>query len=1077
MRRLNVKLSLILVAAAAVLAGGMYWIHEVQTRRNAGALLRQADAAEKSGDRTKTLEYLDRYLTYAPDDVATLIRYGEMLASDPHRTEAAVNTFEKVLIRSPDRTDIRLRLVDLYLGQGDLREAYKTSPTVSAELATRVAGGGARPEYASALAHLNLFKDNADGNVLLRKGRCEQGLGHFVEAARYYESARKQAPKPVEAYRRLAYLLRFYAFQPSDKVDPLSTWPPANRVKTADQIIEEMVKQNGQSAAAYLGRSFYREHYVANLAGAAEDAFHALRLAPDDLDAIYTAARFKAAMGASGLAEARDILHHGLDLHPNAYRLYERLSEIERAAGKPDNAIACLKRGLERMPEQVDLTWQLADTLLSTGKMEEAAETIRRLGKMPLFNPSLWELLQARWEMNEQARKPQGQDWHKAASDLERAAAALVTRTATEPYAKEAYLHLGLCYDYLKDLDRRLDSFRSAVAIRSPRFEAEARAGLAAALVAVSKATGKISEAKVREAVEEYRKVLALQSTPAAAAAKSLSSLYVDFAPFLASRNKLEDALTVAEQAEAGRMIPPDRCALLQADCYLRGRQPEKVVPFCQKAVQHAPGDPTTLQVATVLALRARKQGDAERYLEQLIKLEAKFPHAAANARRVLAQLKATRGGPGKLDEALRSLETDGSGSQTVEDRRTRAEISSLFPSRERRQEAITLLEGLVKEDKATVVDRIRLCQLYESFGSRDRAHALTQGLMSAGLKDPNDLWSLAQILIRYNEPDEAQKWVDQLEKLVPGSREVVEMRARLLVARNKKQDAARLVEAFAQSQPIQLLPAARLLQDLGLPEAAEPLYKRYYDQFEDKDSRAPFILADFLVRQGRLKEALDFCESSWQKLPARLAALETIQVLNLASPADEVSCQRVATWVKEASSKDPKESTFPFALAYIETAMGHSEKAEQLYRQILQQEKTNGITLEPGRKSAILNNLAWLLLFKKGREPEALELVDSALKLESQESPNPDLVDTRGLTYLRLGRVPDAIRDLEDVVTRNPVAEKYFHLAQAYHAAGKNENAREAFKKARDLGLKVESLHPLERIYYGPLADDLTKS
>jgi tetratricopeptide (TPR) repeat protein len=75
--------------------------------------------------------------------------------------------------------------------------------------------------------------------------------------------------------------------------------------------------------------------------------------------------------------------------------------------------------------------------------------------------------------------------------------------------------------------------------------------------------------------------------------------------------------------------------------------------------------------------------------------------------------------------------------------------------------------------------------------------------------------------------------------------------------------------------------------------------------------------------------------------------------------------------------------------------------------------------------------------------------------------------VDTRALAYLALNQVDKAVRDLENATVVDPSPEKYFHLARAYHMAGRRESANQALKRAKELGLSPEGLHPLERVSY----------
>src|SRR5688572_21238542 len=136
-KKLNVKVLLALMAAVVVLGAGGYLIYEVQTRRNAGKLLAQADFAKQQKKTSREATILDRYLRYRPEDTDALARYGllqaDLATSAPGASvqehEAALLVLEKVLGHEskrddvPKRDDVRRRAIDLSLKLGRLANA------------------------------------------------------------------------------------------------------------------------------------------------------------------------------------------------------------------------------------------------------------------------------------------------------------------------------------------------------------------------------------------------------------------------------------------------------------------------------------------------------------------------------------------------------------------------------------------------------------------------------------------------------------------------------------------------------------------------------------------------------------------------------------------------------------------------------------------------------------------------------------------------------------------------------------------------------------------------------------------
>ena len=101
----------------------------------------------------------------------------------------------------------------------------------------------------------------------------------------------------------------------------------------------------------------------------------------------------------------------------------------------------------------------------------------------------------------------------------------------------------------------------------------------------------------------------------------------------------------------------------------------------------------------------------------------------------------------------------------------------------------------------------------------------------------------------------------------------------------------------------------------------------------------------------------------------------------------------------------------------------------------------------------------------KERRAGEALELVLRGIALVG---PSPELLDTRGVIYLKLGKTAEAIKDFQACIDQTPSAPRYYHLALAEHQANQREAALEAWQKTK--GLDIKQLHPLEHADYRKL-------
>src|SRR5690242_15656531 len=115
--RLDVRAFLWLVAIAAALSAGVFFLHRYQIRHNASELRELAQTVRKERpDRAARL--LGLYLSFYPADIDARADYGsllEALAVTAKGRQAAVETYEEVLARDPARKGVRKSLASLLI--------------------------------------------------------------------------------------------------------------------------------------------------------------------------------------------------------------------------------------------------------------------------------------------------------------------------------------------------------------------------------------------------------------------------------------------------------------------------------------------------------------------------------------------------------------------------------------------------------------------------------------------------------------------------------------------------------------------------------------------------------------------------------------------------------------------------------------------------------------------------------------------------------------------------------------------------------------------------------------------------
>jgi tetratricopeptide (TPR) repeat protein len=535
---------------------------------------------------------------------------------------------------------------------------------------------------------------------------------------------------------------------------------------------------------------------------------------------------------------------------------------------------------------------------------------------------------------------------------------------------------------------------------------------------------------------------------------------------------QVEDAIH-----EARSKLPPDRASLALAHCYETTGHVDQAEGQFQAALAANPGDAAPLQAIAGFYARTGQATKAEPYLREILDPRTKASESQmAWARRQTALRLTAQGGYPRIREALalidRNLRAHG---ESVEDQRLKALLLTQQPGG--RQEAIRIFEDLARRQPPTPDEKFLLAQFYEAGREWAKARELMLSLLASDGEDPLYLAAFTRSLLRQGQVDEADPWLTKLERLRPQDVQTVELKARALAARGQGAQAATMLKAYAQGKDVNRGRLAVLLEELGqlnatggkareadaLFDAAGVMYSEYISQ--SKRPEATLLRAGFLARRGHLREALDLCEQARQTCPPEAIFQTSVEALYAAQEVDDEDCERVARWLEAAIQENPESIQPRFKLAFLRSRQGRYRDAEALYRQMIERGVSQG---------APLNNLAWLLALQGSREStEALELVNRAMAIDG---PGPNLLDTRAVVHLALGRGDAALKDLERAVSIDPTAGVYFHLARAYLMSKDRSAAAAAWRKAKAAGLTAAALHPLERKIYEQVLHELER-
>jgi tetratricopeptide (TPR) repeat protein len=758
--QLNGRLLAAVGSGVVVLAVAVVLLHGVQVRRGARSLLQSADAAEQQGRTADAAKVLGDYLTLVPEDSDVQARYGLLLEQlpGPESRPHALAVFRRVLARRPDRDDVRRHFIRLALDLGRFDDARQQLAVL-----------------------MGAFPDDAELEQAL--GHCQEADRDYAGAADWYARAVQHDPHRVDSYTRLARLLRLHLAQPA----------------RADQLMDDLVAANSDSAPAYLARAFYRRDF-GSLEDAALELDRARQLAPQDTGVLLACADLAQERGR--WTGARADLRRCLELDPRDLRAVQALAMLEDQAGRCPDAVACLRLGLQSFPEQPDMLAALAELLIAENQPAGANALVARLGPAG-GRPEQIAYLEARLLLHGGQR-------------LEAARALVRLRSAATPpeLLDRVELFLGQCYAELGDTDRQLAMYRRAVE-RNP-LSSPLRLALASALADAGRAD---------EAIAESWQALSGRNPPAAGwgvLVRLLMRRHLDAAPAQRDWAEVDRALDLAVGAAPEVVEIP----VLRAEALRLRNQPEQARAALE-AVKSQFADRAEIPIA--LADLAGIQGDSEVALRILEEAGRQFGDRV-DLRLARARCWARRG-TSETAVRLGELEQDLGGLTPADRARLLGGLAEVYSSAGDSRQARRLWTRVADADP----NGLNLRLLLFDGAVRDEDEALVQRLLA----DIRRIEGEEGALWRYAEAMHA------LELARRGNRKVIaDARTRLAEVGARRPTWARVP-----------LLAANLDELEGNPKQALEDYLRAIE-LGDRQTSVLRRVAQLLAEQGRHAEA-----------------------------------------------------------------------------------------------------------------------------------------------------------------------------------------------------------------------------
>ncbi len=547
---------------------------------------------------------------------------------------------------------------------------------------------------------------------------------------------------------------------------------------------------------------------------------------------------------------------------------------------------------------------------------------------------------------------------------------------------------------------------------------------------------------RTEEAEAAFRRAVSLADT--------VPETWVALVRFLANNGKTTPARSQIQGAEA--KLAPDQKPLALAQCYEAVGQPDLAAKYYQQAQAARPDEVLVLRAVAGFQMRQAHPQAAEPLLRRIVNRQVKAADADVDwARRGLALALAARGGYPPYLEALGlvGLRLDdatgkvvptqrASSGESAEEEGARARVLAAGKLRVLRARAVTMLEELNRRQSLSPDDRFLLVQLYEADRAWLKAGDQLQTLLKRHGPKPLFLSHYVQSLLNQGKVREAEPYLSRLEKMEqeqgvePGTFGTADLRVVAYRLEGRHDQAVALLKE-------------RLARKGAKPEEL-------------------LTLITYLGRAGRLPDALAYAEQAWRTLPPEQAAGVSVALLRANKPS-EAQFAQVEGWLQAALRAQPNAVGVLLPLADLQDMRGRYPEAEQLYNRVLRLDPDNGVAL---------NNLAWLLAFRSGHPEQAQALAEKAIAVAG---PTPEFLDTRAVVFLALKQPEPAIKDLEKAANLDkPTWYRHFHLARAHLMANRPDAAVLAFRRAKELGLKRDLLHPVELVACAGVLDELER-
>jgi putative PEP-CTERM system TPR-repeat lipoprotein len=320
--------------------------------------------------------------------------------------------------------------------------------------------------------------------------------------------------------------------------------------------------------------------------------------------------------------------------------------------------------------------------------------------------------------------------------------------------------------------------------------------------------------------------------------------------------------------------------------------------------------------------------------------------------------------------------------------------------------------------------------------------------------KFPDDIKLLllkGQILLGLQRYEDAFGEFDHVIALEKQNETAYVLKANTLILQNKFDEAIKVQNQLVELAPKNLKFKLRLAQfyyDNKEVNKAHGVLERL-SQYEQSNALYARMIGKFSFIEKDYQTAVPHLEKAYENLRSKVVLLELIQSLQQIG-----NIKRAVFLIDNLEENEGELTNITLMLKRAEmNAKISPDKALMQYEELLN---------KGGQAFIIYNNMA-MIYFDKGDLEQALEKINLAIAL------NPNIVQvqhSRGKILLKLGKVKEAIPDLERAISYNKNdAEYVIDYATALYEVGKKDKAVQLLKSIDGNGLSAELKEKRDRV------------